>query len=160
METVYIGIGSNVGEPKAQVESAIDALDALPGTGLKARSRLYASRALGPVSQPDFVNAVARIETGLAPHELIEALHAIERAHGRVRDGTRWGPRRLDLDILLYGDRSFDEGGLKVPHPELTRRSFVLYPLAEVAPGLVVPGAGPLDELLAKVPADDLEPLA
>lgn len=160
METAFIGIGSNVGDPAAQVEGAIAALAALPGTVLVARSRLYASRPLGPVSQPDFVNAVACIETGLAPLDLIEALHGIERAHGRVRDGTRWGPRRLDLDILLYGERRFDEGGLRVPHPELTRRSFVLYPLAEVAPGLVVPGAGPLDELLAKVPADDLEHLA
>lgn len=160
METAFIGIGSNIGEPRAQVESAIAALGGLPETTLSGQSRLYSSRPLGPVSQPDFVNAVARIETGLEPPALLEALHAIERAHGRVRDGTRWGPRRLDLDLLLYGERAFSSGGLTVPHPELTRRSFVLYPLADIAPDLVIPGAGPLNRLLAKVPADDLEALA
>lgn len=158
--TAYIGIGSNIGEPRAQVELAFDALDRLPDTKLVSASRLYRSRPLGPVDQPEFVNAVAAIETGLEALALLEHLHAIERAQGRFRDGTRWGPRQLDLDILLYGAEAFSTGGLTVPHPELTRRSFVLYPLADIAPDLEIPGAGSLQQLLAEVPADDLEVLA
>lgn len=158
--TAYIGIGSNIGDPRGQVEQAIAALDRLPDTKLKSASPLYQSRPQGPVDQPEFVNAAAAIDTGLEALDLLEHLHAIEQAQGRFRDGTRWGPRQLDLDILLYGDEAFSTSGLTVPHPELTRRSFVLYPLADIAPDLEIPGAGSLQQLLAEMPADDLEVLA
>jgi 2-amino-4-hydroxy-6-hydroxymethyldihydropteridine diphosphokinase len=115
---------------------------------------------VGPQDQPDFVNAAVRLETRLAAGELLAALQALERAHGRVRNGTRWGPRTLDLDILLFGDAVVDRPGLRIPHPELTRRAFVLVPLADVAPaGLRVPGHGVLGELLAACPRDGIRRL-
>lgn len=152
----FVALGSNLDGPRDQVERALTELLRIPRTELTGRSRLYRSRPLGGLDQPDFVNAVARLETGLAARELLEALLEVERAHGRVRGGERWAPRALDLDLLLYGDEVIDEPGLVVPHPGLTTRSFVLYPLAELAPELGIPGAGPLREVLARVPADEL----
>ena len=145
----YVGLGSNLAGPEAQVRQAMDDLGGLPETALTARSALYRTAPVGPVDQPDFVNAVVRLETRLAPRALLRSLQALELAHGRHRDGTRWGPRTLDLDILLYGDEQVREPGLRIPHPEMARRAFVLVPLADVAPsGLSVPACGPLSDLL------------
>lgn len=147
----FVALGSNLDEPRAQVLRALTELSAIPDTRCTGRSSLYESPPLGPVDQPAFVNAVARVETLLEPRALLEALLGIERAHGRTRAGARWGPRTLDLDLLLYAGRHIDEPGLTVPHPGLTARAFVLYPLAELAPALTVPGAGPLQQLLSQV---------
>lgn len=157
----YVGLGSNLSDPAAQVRRAMDALAGLPGTELRARSPLYRTAPVGPVEQPEFVNAVAGLETHLSPRALLESLQAIERAHGRVRCGTRWGPRILDLDILLYGDECLCEPGLRIPHPEIGARAFVLVPLADVAPGsLLVPGVGPLAELVQRCADQRVIPLA
>ena len=146
----YIGLGSNLNDPHAQVCRAMDALAATPGCTLCFRSSLYATAPLGPVAQPEFVNAVVSLATQLRPLALLSALQGIERDHGRVRDGTRWGPRTLDLDLLLFGESQLQLAELVVPHPELRCRAFVLVPLAEIAPaGLLIPGQGHLAELLA-----------
>ena len=147
---VYVGLGSNLADPRAQVLSALDDLAKLPGCTLQRRSSLYATSPVGPVDQPEFVNAVASLATTLTPWELLAVLQGIEQAHGRVRDGTRWGPRTLDLDLLVFGEKQIQTADLQLPHPELARRAFVLVPLAEIAPaGLLVPGHGHLGELLA-----------
>ncbi|HMM56933.1 MAG TPA: 2-amino-4-hydroxy-6-hydroxymethyldihydropteridine diphosphokinase [Rudaea sp.] len=151
MENVYIGLGSNLADPSAQVTAGSAALAELPATRLVACSRLYGSAPWGRSAQPEFVNAAAHLETALPPRELLDLLLAIERAAGRVRDGTRWGPRVLDLDILVYGDRVLNESGLHVPHPHLHERAFVLVPLAEIAPELDIPGHGNVSKLLASV---------
>lgn len=146
----YIGLGSNLADPCAQVLRAMDALAALPGCTLCFRSSLYATSPVGPVQQPDFVNAVVSLATTLTPHALLAALQGIERDQGRVRDGTRWGPRTLDLDLLVFGESQLALPGLVLPHPEIAGRAFVLVPLAEIAPaGLSIPGQGHLDGLLA-----------
>jgi 2-amino-4-hydroxy-6-hydroxymethyldihydropteridine diphosphokinase len=139
--TAYIGLGANLNDPAAQVEFALAELDRLPATTLVARSSLYASAPVGYVDQPDFVNAVARIETALAPRALLAALLDIEHRHGRERS-FRNAPRALDLDLLLYGDAHFREEGLTLPHPRMTERAFVLLPLTEIAPELDIPGRG------------------
>ncbi|MCB1725574.1 MAG: 2-amino-4-hydroxy-6-hydroxymethyldihydropteridine diphosphokinase [Chromatiaceae bacterium] len=149
-ESAYIGLGSNLHDPRRQVESALQALDRLPGGSLDARSSLYGSSPLGPPGQPDYVNAVARLHTTLAPLDLLDALQSIEAAQGRRRD-MHWGPRTLDLDLLLYGGRRIVERRLVVPHPEMHRRAFVLVPLGEIAPDIDIPGHGPLRELLESV---------
>ena len=160
MTEVYIGLGSNLQQPIAQVQQALQALAALPTTQLLGHSRLYRSTPMGPAGQPDYINAVAALETSLSALDLLLALHAIERAQGRIRDGQRWGPRTLDLDILLYGDECINLAQLIVPHPGLHERNFVLYPLHEIAPGLVIPGRGALSDLVARCPASGLEPIA
>lgn len=137
----FVGIGSNLDDPAAQVSTAFELLDALPETRLIARSSLFSSAPIGPVPQPDFVNAVAQIGTTLPATALLDHLQAIEKARGR-REGVRWGPRVLDLDLLIYGDAMIDELRLKVPHPGIAGRNFVLLPLQEIAPGLVIPGLG------------------
>ncbi len=152
----YVALGSNLGDPRGQVESGLAELDRVPDTRVRGRSRLYRNPAMGDATQPEFVNAVAALETGLPPRNLLDALLGIEAAHGRDRDADRWAPRTLDLDLILYGDRIIDEPGLKVPHPGLTTRAFVLYPLAELAPALSVPGSGDLQDLLERVSATDL----
>jgi len=149
--TAYIGLGSNLDAPRGQVERALRELDALPQTRLVARSRLYRTAPWGGIAQPDFINAVARLETGLDAQALMRALLAIEHRAGRRRDGERNGPRVLDLDLLLYGDQRVVDADLQVPHPRLHERAFVLVPLAEIALDLAVPGQGPLSELLARV---------
>ncbi|WP_295448502.1 2-amino-4-hydroxy-6-hydroxymethyldihydropteridine diphosphokinase [uncultured Thiodictyon sp.] len=157
----YIGLGSNLDDPRAQLCRAIHELAGLPGCTLRARSSLYATAPLGPVAQPEFVNAVAVLTTKLTPLALLGALQGIERDHGRVRDGARWGPRTLDLDLLLYGDWQLQLPGLTLPHPEMARRAFVLVPLAEIAPaGLLIPGQGDLAGLLAaRDDRDGIRPL-
>jgi 2-amino-4-hydroxy-6-hydroxymethyldihydropteridine diphosphokinase len=159
METVYIGLGSNLADPRLQVERALRALAGLPRTRLLRRSRLYRSAPWGRVDQPEFVNAVAALETALAPRELLDALLAIERAAGRERDATRWGPRVLDLDILVYGSRMLNERGLHVPHPHLHERAFVLVPMAEIAPDFEVPERGRIGALVQHVDAASCLPL-
>lgn len=150
-ETIaYIGIGSNLDDPEQQVRSALDALARLPETRLSGVSRWFRTPPWGQVAQPDFVNGVAAVSTRLAPRALLDALLAIERERGRRRD-ERWGPRRLDLDILLYGERALDEPGLRIPHPHIAERAFVLLPLADLAPDLDVPGAGRVRDLLDRV---------
>ncbi len=158
----YIGLGSNLAgdlpSPRHQVRQALDELARLPETRLLASSPLYQTPALGPV-QPDYVNAVACLETSLPPLLLLDQLQALEQAHHRVRL-ERWGPRTLDLDILLYGDHIIDEPRLTVPHPEMTRRGFVLHPLAAIAPDLVLPCGTSLGSLLRTCPPDGLLPLS
>ncbi|WP_120799759.1 2-amino-4-hydroxy-6-hydroxymethyldihydropteridine diphosphokinase [Thiocapsa rosea] len=157
---VWIGLGSNLQEPERQVRAALGELAALPESRLQAASRLYRTAPVGPPGQPDYINAAARLETRLPPRALLAELHRIELAHGRRRDGTRWGPRILDLDILIYGDARIDEPGLTIPHPEMARRAFVLVPLADVAPpDLAVPGVGILAEMLERCERDGVEPL-
>ena len=155
----YIGIGSNLDDPEAQVRRAIVAFASIPETRFVRASRLFRTAPWGRTDQPAFVNAVAEIATTLAPRALLDALLAIERAQGRHRDGSRWGPRTLDLDLLLYGDAVIDEPGLAIPHPHLAERAFVLLPLADLGPGLQVPGRGRISELLRNVDATGVVPL-
>lgn len=159
-DLAYVAIGSNLADPEHQVRAAIDALAHLPRSRLLRASRLFRTLPWGRIEQPGFVNAVVALATELSPRELLDALLAVERAQGRVRDGTRWGPRVLDLDILLIGDRRIDEDGLRVPHPHIAERAFVLLPLADIDPGLRVPGHGRVDELLARVDIGGCEPIA
>lgn len=151
----YVGLGSNLEEPEIQLLRALDELARLPGTRLSARSGLYRNPPMGPVPQPDYVNAVVALETTLSPLELLDRLQAVEQVHGRVRI-EHWGPRTLDLDLLLYAERIIDEPRLQVPHPGLHERPFVLYPLAEIAPQLNIPGRGSLAEWLARCPSGGL----
>ncbi len=156
----YIGLGSNLDDPQLQVQRALIELDELDESRCENASGLYRSAPMGPQDQPDYINAVAALRTRLQPHDLLHGLLAIEKAHGRERDpGLHWGPRPLDLDILMYGDEQIDEDGLAVPHAGLHERVFVLYPLYEIAPDLVVPGRGPLQALLAACPRAGLERL-
>jgi 2-amino-4-hydroxy-6-hydroxymethyldihydropteridine diphosphokinase len=144
----YIGLGANLGDPPAQLRRALQAIATVPGVRLLAQSRLYRSDAIGVANQPDYCNAACMVETQLAPEPLFEQLVAIERAAGRVRDGTRWGPRVLDLDLLHYEGVSCDTPRLRLPHAELARRNFVLVPLQEIAPTLVLPELGPIAGLV------------
>ncbi|MEK1904240.1 MAG: 2-amino-4-hydroxy-6-hydroxymethyldihydropteridine diphosphokinase [Pseudomonas sp.] len=159
MERVYIGLGSNLAEPLQQLRAALAALAALPGSQLAAVSSFYASDPLGPPDQPRYVNAVAALDTLLPPLELLDALQTIEREQGRVRKAERWGPRTLDLDILLFGQHNLAEERLVVPHYHMHARAFVLYPLAEIAADLLLPDGRPLSELLAACLFEGLERL-
>lgn len=136
-ERVAIALGSNIEDPEAQVTRAFDEIAALPGTRVLARSRLHRTKPVGYANQPDFVNAMALVETSLAPRALLDALLAIEQRHGRVRTIPN-GPRTLDLDIIVFGNRVIDEDGLKVPHPRARDRDFVMVPLREVWPESLV----------------------
>jgi 2-amino-4-hydroxy-6-hydroxymethyldihydropteridine diphosphokinase len=147
-----IGLGSNLDDPEQQIERALLVLAHLPQTEVLARSRSYRSPPWGLAAQPEFVNAVASVRTLLAPPQLLAALFEIERAAGRERGGERWGPRRIDLDLLTYGAQRVALPGCQVPHPRLAERAFVLVPLAEIAPELVVPGLGRVDALLERLP--------
>jgi 2-amino-4-hydroxy-6-hydroxymethyldihydropteridine diphosphokinase len=156
----YVGLGSNLQQPRLQVSEALAELALLPETHLTARSSLYRTQPLGPAGQPDYINAVAAITTGLSAQTLLEALQALENRHGRVRTDVRWGPRTLDLDLLLYGDAVIDTPGLQVPHPRMAERAFMLVPLAEIAPDdLQIPGSGGLHELILQVSEADVERL-
>jgi 2-amino-4-hydroxy-6-hydroxymethyldihydropteridine diphosphokinase len=146
----YIAFGSNLDNPERQLRAALRAVDNLPGTRLLRASSFYRSAPVGYTEQPDFVNAVAAIETTLAPRALLDALLGLEREQGRVRELPN-GPRTLDLDIALYGDERVDEAGLTIPHPRLHERAFVVVPLLEIAPDAVVPGRGALRTLAAGI---------
>lgn len=154
----WIGLGSNLSDPEGQLRQAFDELASLPDSQLIQRSALWSSAPVGPQDQPDFVNAVAALRTQLPPLVLLDALQAIEQAHRRVRL-RHWGPRTLDLDLLLYGDQVINHPRLQVPHPEMHRRGFVLAPLYSVEPTMIIPEKGPIIELLSHIPLDDLHPL-
>jgi 2-amino-4-hydroxy-6-hydroxymethyldihydropteridine diphosphokinase len=155
----YIGIGSNLDDPLAQVREAFGELEMLPDSLLAARSGLYGSKPMGPQDQPDYVNAVAALDTLLSAHDLLDALRRIEDDQGRERSGERWGARALDLDLLLYGRQVIDSPGLKVPHPGLHERDFVIIPLAEIAGNLNIPGKGLLSMLIKSVESHALHKL-
>ncbi|TFG86231.1 MAG: 2-amino-4-hydroxy-6-hydroxymethyldihydropteridine diphosphokinase [Chromatiales bacterium] len=146
----YVGIGSNLDDPERQVQAALQALSELPETRRVTHSANLRNPALGPQPQPEFVNAVAGLLTRLAPVDLLDALLAIEHRQGRDRrSDVRWGPRRIDLDLLVYGEVVLDTDRLVIPHPGIASRNFVLFPLLEIAPGLRVPGLGPVRRLVA-----------
>ncbi len=156
----YIGLGGNVGNSVELVASARKAIAASNGIREIAFSSLYRSQPMGPTDQPDFINAVMAVETSLSAQTLLKVLQAIELAHGRVRSSQRWGPRTLDLDLLIYGVAQIAEATLTVPHPGIADREFVLYPLAEIAPpDLAIPGLGRLSDLVAACPRHSLEPI-
>ena len=142
----YVGLGSNLGDPLAQVQRAIDALDELPTTRLVAASGLYRNPPLGPKDQPDYVNGVAGLLTQLTPDALLAALKSLEGALGRLPESMRWGPRHIDLDLLLHGNAVIDRPGLTLPHPGIADRPFVIKPLLDIAPDIDVPGLGRLAE--------------
>lgn len=152
----YIGLGSNLADPASQLQKAVEALRNLPQSRLTALSRIYRSRPMGPTDQPDYLNAVAMLDTTLEADKLLDALQAIEKEQGRVRGPQRWGPRTLDLDLLLYGAECIATERLQVPHPGIAERNFVLYPLADVAPDLVLPDGRSLQQLLATCSSDGL----
>ena len=143
----YIGIGSNLQDPLAQVSSAILQLNQLENSSLVAFSNLYSSRPMGPPDQPTYINAVARLNTRLSPASLLKHLQDIENQHSRSRQGDHWGPRTLDLDILVYGNHTVNNQSLRIPHPGIKWREFVLYPLHEVNKNLMIPGLGTVHRL-------------
>jgi 2-amino-4-hydroxy-6-hydroxymethyldihydropteridine diphosphokinase len=155
----YIGVGSNLEDPQRQVLAAAARLAQLPGTRLILRSPLYRSRPLGPIAQPDFVNAVAGVLTQLDPAALLTALRALEIALGRPAQHERWGPRIIDLDLLSYARERRAEPHLTLPHPGIVERNFVLYPLADIAPDVELPGLGRVAELKERITAEGLSPL-
>lgn len=156
MTRVFIAIGSNLGNPVDKAKAAIEALKVMPHTRFIACSPLYTSKPMGPADQPDYVNGVAELDTDLEPLALLDATQAIELDYGRERKAERWGPRTLDLDILLYGNLCIDNERLTVPHYGMKQREFVLYPLADIAPDLCLPDGSQLSELLSLVERNGL----
>lgn len=155
LATAYIGIGSNLEQPQRQVLKAFEALSHLPRTQLLGRSSLYRSAPVGKIDQPDFVNAVAAVRTDLAPGELLQALLELEAQQGRVRSEPN-AARTLDLDLLLFDERVVHQPDLDIPHPRLHERAFVLMPLAELNPNLIIPGQGTVADLLPRVAEQDV----
>lgn len=151
----YVALGANLNNPTEQIETAIQELDHLPGTQMTERSGLYASQAAGYADQPDYVNAVVQLQTWLSPRDLLDSLLDIEHRHGRERS-FRNAPRTLDLDILLYDALRVDQPGLHIPHPRMHERAFVLLPLAEIAPDIILPGHGTLIDTLAGLVRDSV----
>ena len=143
----YVGLGSNLQGPTRQLENAFELLAGIPRTRLIRKSSLYCSAPFGGVEQPDFINAAAALMTRLAAAELLRELQRIEDEQGRERGDVRWGPRILDLDLLVYSDQKIDEQNLIIPHPGIGERNFVLLPLVEVAPGLNIPGLGQIEAI-------------
>jgi 2-amino-4-hydroxy-6-hydroxymethyldihydropteridine diphosphokinase len=157
----YIGLGSNLEDPERQVRGALDALQSLARTERVAVSGLYRTPPMGPQDQPDYINAVAGLLTRLAPEELLLSLQNLERSLGRVRkEGDRWGPRVIDLDILVYGTIRQTLPGLNLPHPGILERNFVLFPLCDIAPSLLVPGQGVVIELANRLEGKALQRIA
>jgi len=157
--SAFIGLGANLDDPRAQITRAFDELAQLPGSALVARSSLWRSAPLGYTDQPEFVNAVAGMETSLSADELLDELHRVESAHGRARSFPN-APRPLDLDLLLYGDEVRSTTRLTLPHPRMHERAFVLTPLLEVAPGAVIPGRGAAAACLASLGDQHCERMA
>ena len=147
----YVGLGSNLDGPRERIERAFAALAGLPDTRLVRRSRLYGSKPFGPVPQADYVNAAAGLLTTLAAEEFFRALRALEPRLGRAPPRERWGPRAIDLDLLVFGEEQGTGEALTLPHPGIVERNFVLYPLLDIAPELVIPGQGRVRELAARV---------
>ncbi len=157
MAAAYIALGSNLQDPLSQLRCAVAAMDKLPGSRVERHSSIYRSAPLGPGAQPNYLNAVLLLATALSPVRLLDALQKIEQDQGRVR-GLRWGPRTLDLDILLYDDQKIVSSRLTIPHPAMQQRNFVLYPLREIsAANLVLPDGAVLGTLVAACPGGDLE---
>ena len=159
MTRAFVALGGNLGDTRATLHQALDALDALPRTRLVAHSCFYRTPPWGLREQPPFLNAAAELDTALGPHDLLDALLRIERDAGRVRDGERWGPRTLDLDLLHMDGQALHDERLTLPHPRIAERAFVLLPLAELAPDLELPGQGRVSALLASVDTAGCEPL-
>lgn len=153
---VYIGLGANLGEPHKTLAKAAEEIGRLDGVRVALRSSLYSSAPMGPQDQPTFINAVIAVLTSRHARDLLASLQQIEESHGRERTGERWGPRTLDLDILVFGREQSDDPGLSLPHPGLAGRNFVLYPLAEIAPRLNIPGLGIAEELARAVGPEGL----
>jgi 2-amino-4-hydroxy-6-hydroxymethyldihydropteridine diphosphokinase len=160
MIDVYIGLGSNLALPEKQLQAACDSLAALPDTRLLKCSSLYHSQPMGPQDQPDYVNAVALIETALSPDTLLHQTQLIESQQGRIRNANRWGPRTLDLDMLLFGQQQINNEHLTVPHSGMKQREFVLYPLFEIAPDLILPCGVKLSELVLTCPLNGLQKMS
>lgn len=156
--SAFVGLGSNLADPRTQVLRAMQAMEGLPQTQVLARSSLYRSVPVGYLEQPDFINAVVQLHTGLSPRALLDALLEMERAGGRTREFLN-SPRTLDLDVLMYGDLCHHEHGLTIPHPQMHVRAFVLQPLLEIAPGCVIPGIGSAAEALKMCVGQQLERL-
>ncbi|WP_411705744.1 2-amino-4-hydroxy-6-hydroxymethyldihydropteridine diphosphokinase [Edaphovirga cremea] len=156
MIRVYLALGSNLAQPEAQINAALDALAHIPQTHLILCSPFYRSKPMGPQNQPDYLNAVAALGTHLPAEQLLDHTQTIERNQGRVRKGERWGPRTLDLDMLLYGDAIINTQRLTVPHYGLKQREFMLYPLADIAPDLVLPDGESLASILHHTPLNGL----
>jgi 2-amino-4-hydroxy-6-hydroxymethyldihydropteridine diphosphokinase len=150
-QPAYVGVGSNLSDPRSQVRKALRALSELADTRLVLTSRLYESRPLGPVTQPDYINAVAGVLTRLDAEALLAGLHSIEAAFGRPAQHERWGPRVIDLDLLVFGREIRTDARLTLPHPGVVERNFVLYPLADIAPDLEVPGVGRVADLQGRI---------
>ena len=154
----FVGLGGNEGDVETTLTEALWAVDALPQTTIQRQSAVYRTPAWGRTDQPDFLNAVVELRTRMVARVLLDSLLEIEQRFGRVRRAEdRWGPRAIDLDLLLYGDEVIEEPGLSLPHPRLHERAFVLVPLAEIAPDLVVPGRGVVKDLLAAVDTAGIE---
>lgn len=147
MVIAYIGLGSNLDDPLARIKSAMELIRQFPGTTLLLSSSCYRSKPVGPQDQPDYINAVVQVDTSLTPLQLLEQMQAVENQQDRVRT-QRWGPRTLDLDLLLYDDLELRSNALNLPHPEMHKRGFVLYPLFEIAPEIEIPGQGHIKQLL------------
>lgn len=159
MTIAFLGLGSNLDSPLDQLTNAIKAINTIPSTSLIQTSSFYKNRPVGPRDQPDFLNAVASIDTGLSPQKLLDHMQGIETQQGRKRH-IRWGARTLDLDILLFGDDIINTTRLVIPHPELHKRAFVIHPLYEIAPELEIPGQGPLKDLFQNIDTNDMEKIS
>ena len=159
MQRVYLGLGANLNSPKKQLDNAVIALKSLPNSEFIACSHYYASKPMGPQDQPDYVNAVACINTLLEPEQLLDLTQAIELKHGRVRKAERWGARTLDIDILLFGEHILNTERLTVPHYGLNEREFVIYPLQEIAPELILPSGASIQQIANTLPLNDLQQL-
>ena len=151
MTRAYVGLGANLGPKEVTLLRAVDLLAVEPGVEVLAVSQLHETQPVGNTHQPDFLNGAVSVDTSLSPRGLLDALLRVEQELGRVRDDERWGPRTIDLDLLVYGDEIVDEPGLRVPHPRLHERRFALEPLVDLEPELVVPGLGAVSELLAQL---------
>ncbi len=156
----YVALGSNLDEPQRQIRQAFDALSAIPESTSIARSRLFRTRPLGPQDQPEFINAAAGMLTRLTARVFLEHLQRIERDMGRQAPTQRWGARRIDLDLIAFGTLRNDEADLQIPHPGVSSRNFVLYPLLDIAPELTIPGRGRVRDLAQLVGSDGIVPLA
>ena len=159
MTIAFLGLGSNLDSPLNQLVNAVQAIDAIPSTSLIQTSSFYKNRPVGPQDQPDFLNAVASIDTALSPDGLLDYLQDIEVQQGRKRN-IHWGARTLDLDILLFGSEIINSTRLVIPHPEMHKRAFVLKPLYEIAPDLVIPGQGPLKNLVRYINTDGMQKIS
>ncbi len=155
----YVGLGANLGQPVEQLRKAVGLLGAIPDIRMVVVSPAYSSRPMGPQDQPDYCNAVVGLLTTVEPLVLLDTLQGIENQMGRVRDGERWGPRAIDMDLLVFSGVVMSSEKLVLPHPGISERSFVLYPLADIAPALKVPGLASVESLRAALPGDDLQRL-